>query len=202
MDRRSFLRGTLALGGTLAVAPVAAKILIPPELPIIWGDGIHDDAPGLQALFDGKPFVTFDEIAGGTRFGVTQDVLADSVFSRLHQGFFLLKDRVIIGRSKVNYSSISNCEFIFDTEDRERYYVHSKQGHNGFVLGDYVDAPYNFPPSLVIEKDSSGTIMNCVFRSTSRKRGNVGIYQEFGDPDYRNVSFHNLSIGYGKATLS
>lgn len=49
LSRRSFLRGVLAL----SVTPALAKL---PMLPTIYGDGVHDDLPGLQAMIDGEPF--------------------------------------------------------------------------------------------------------------------------------------------------
>lgn len=49
--RRSFFK--LIAGA--ALAPIAAKAAaILPSVPMIWGDGIHDDLEGFQALFDGK----------------------------------------------------------------------------------------------------------------------------------------------------
>jgi hypothetical protein len=48
LSRRSFLGGVLAL---------SAATLVVPRLPLprIVGDGIHDDAPGLNALLCGDP---------------------------------------------------------------------------------------------------------------------------------------------------
>lgn len=64
MRRRFFLGGVLAL----SVAPVAAKVALATDffaptssLPIIKGDGLWDDAPGLQALLDGEPFEVASE---------------------------------------------------------------------------------------------------------------------------------------------
>lgn len=50
MNRRNFLGGVLAL----TAMPFVPKII--GSLPIIYGDNIHDDWAGLQAMLDGKPF--------------------------------------------------------------------------------------------------------------------------------------------------
>lgn len=57
--RRDFLKGTAGLA-TLALVPKwlvgpASRMLDHPAIPILYGDGEHDDAPALQALVDGKP---------------------------------------------------------------------------------------------------------------------------------------------------
>jgi hypothetical protein len=51
MNRRSFLRGLFA-----APAIIAVDRLMPikPWLPVIYGDGIHDDWAGLQALLNSE----------------------------------------------------------------------------------------------------------------------------------------------------
>lgn len=46
MNRRSFLRGLLAVPVVAALAPLI------PARPRLWGDGFHDDADALQALID------------------------------------------------------------------------------------------------------------------------------------------------------
>lgn len=47
-SRRGFLFG---LGAALFADP---KMLVG-RIPMIWGDGVHDDWEGMQTLFDGKP---------------------------------------------------------------------------------------------------------------------------------------------------
>lgn len=58
MDRRSFLRGAIALSA-VAVAPPSLAF---DNAPIVYGDGVHDDWAGLQAMFDGKPFRVDNEV--------------------------------------------------------------------------------------------------------------------------------------------
>lgn len=55
MDRRAFLRGAgvAALAATLPVPALGGSI------PIIYGDGIHDDTAGFQAALDGRRFYSF-----------------------------------------------------------------------------------------------------------------------------------------------
>jgi hypothetical protein len=57
LSRRSFLRGTLALAGTVALQPAFTLL----SVPKIWADGIHDDAPGLNALFARQPVEVVDD---------------------------------------------------------------------------------------------------------------------------------------------
>lgn len=52
ISRRSFLGGLLVLSAAIAV-PAEALTLAPAAL--IYGDGIHDDTDGLNALFRGEP---------------------------------------------------------------------------------------------------------------------------------------------------
>lgn len=67
LTRREFLRG---MGGILAagVAPafIGADVLMPvkkillPPTTILWGDGVHDDAPALQAFINGERVLRAD----------------------------------------------------------------------------------------------------------------------------------------------
>ena len=55
MNRRFFLSGLIA-----APAVIAADRLMPVRssiIPVVWGDGIHDDAPGLEAFFSDREFI-------------------------------------------------------------------------------------------------------------------------------------------------
>lgn len=62
LTRRSFL------GGLLAVTAVA--IINPPKLhsyPVLYADGKRDDAPALQAMLDGKPYIVEGELIKSTK---------------------------------------------------------------------------------------------------------------------------------------
>lgn len=54
LSRRSFLKIT-GVGLAAIAAPIAFSKI--GRLPVIIGDGVHDDTKGLQAAMDGKPFV-------------------------------------------------------------------------------------------------------------------------------------------------
>lgn len=56
LSRRAFLGGALALTAAVAV-PIPAFARETLALPVVYGDGVHDDTAGLQALFDGKPVI-------------------------------------------------------------------------------------------------------------------------------------------------
>lgn len=88
--RRAFLGGVLALMAT----PVIAKALITeaPQaaLPIIRGDGVHDDWAGLQALFRGEPFEVQAE-----GFTATEGLLSRGIF-RVSQTLLLPDDSFVI----------------------------------------------------------------------------------------------------------
>lgn len=50
IHRRSFLKGVLTVAAASFV-PVHSS-----ALPILYGDGVHDDAPALNALFNNRPY--------------------------------------------------------------------------------------------------------------------------------------------------
>jgi hypothetical protein len=78
MNRRSFLRGLFAAPAIIAVdrlMPIKAQPIgsdwsylgevyrsVESAFPIIRGDGVHDDGPGIQAFFDGLDYI--DEFGG------------------------------------------------------------------------------------------------------------------------------------------
>lgn len=119
LTRRSFLRGVLT------VAAVTALPAIPlADVPVIYGDGIRDDAPGLQAMFNGEPFridgeaivATSSTIRGG-RFALSKTVFIDrdggsliidgAEFSAL-PGY---RGTEMLVLKRVRCASICNCTF-------------------------------------------------------------------------------------------
>lgn len=52
MTRRTFIGA--AIGATVVAA--AGPLPIVPDIPTLWGDGIHDDTAGLQAAIDGREY--------------------------------------------------------------------------------------------------------------------------------------------------
>jgi hypothetical protein len=56
LNRRGFLAGMLAAAAAPAIvrAESMMRLYVPPQsiVPVLWGDGIHDDAPGLEALLN------------------------------------------------------------------------------------------------------------------------------------------------------
>jgi hypothetical protein len=66
ISRRSFLGGTLSIGAT-AVLPV-----VPDRLPVIYGDGAHDDLEGLAALFNHEPVHILAEAVSVSADGVIE----------------------------------------------------------------------------------------------------------------------------------
>lgn len=52
MDRRNFLHGLLTVAAA-SIVPLAAQDT---DVPKIVGDGVHDDAPGINAAINGRPF--------------------------------------------------------------------------------------------------------------------------------------------------
>lgn len=92
LTRRTFLTGVLSLVAATAV-PVIGK-----PIPILRGDGLWDDTDGLQAAFDGLPFIVegdavFDAVSEGS--------------TRINGGSFLISRNLIIRRTlEMTYATI------------------------------------------------------------------------------------------------
>lgn len=84
--RRTFL------GGFLSVLAVAATGVDAATVPMIYGDGVRDDAPGIQAMIDGKPF----RVLGGesAAFIAESGKLAGGTF-RLSRGLIISQRTVV-----------------------------------------------------------------------------------------------------------
>lgn len=93
-DRRSFLKGVLSLG---LVAALPTPILVLAR-PTIWADGIHDDAPGLNAMLAGEPFDVASEAEGL--------VAAEG---EIRNGIFLISRTIV---STADHFRMSGCRII------------------------------------------------------------------------------------------
>lgn len=103
MNRRSFIAGLISSTSLVAASRVGhsqeaflgnSYTSIQSALPIIRGDGIHDDTPGIQAFLNGLEFV--DE-AGGFRTEVDAN---GRVIKRFGKGtFFVPKGLTLRGKS-------------------------------------------------------------------------------------------------------
>lgn len=60
LNRRQFLRVAIVAGVAIAV-PVKLTRALCSRLPLIMGDGIHDDAAGLNAAVNGKEFLAHED---------------------------------------------------------------------------------------------------------------------------------------------
>lgn len=88
LNRRSFLGGVLALTGAAIVKPSLGLVH---ARPAIWADMIHDDAPGLNALFARQPV----------------DIMSDKVLIDRSHGL-VLKGGSFLLRSTVNIENGKN----------------------------------------------------------------------------------------------
>lgn len=101
LSRRSFIRGAISL---IAVAASSKYTFAKPR---IWGDGVHDDAPGLNAMFAGEDFVT------STDFIRDADVTGSA---QINGGEFLLRSPLNLTKGGI----IRNCCLLgrFDKADQ------------------------------------------------------------------------------------
>ena len=92
ITRRSFFGGALSIS---AVAMLPALALVD-EIPEIYGDMVHDDTEGLQALFDGRPFKV-----NGDGFQASCDGIAI-----LMGGTFLVSRTLHIGKIQAHVEGV------------------------------------------------------------------------------------------------
>lgn len=140
MNRRSFFR--LVAGAALApVAAQAASIL--PDVPILWGDGVHDDAPALNALIRGE-VIEFAQPEMAHGVGWFGDYL------NLPDGVFYLEDTIRFdqGAGKVvranNWTVYSGHDgpLIDPISGHATMYTLSVWGHTGGLFPESKDPIY------------------------------------------------------------
>ena len=100
--RRGFLAAILATAAAPAIVRPASlmPIYVPPapRLLTLWGDGVHDDAPALQALFNGKR--VYDALQRRECGGSSYVALAGGTY-RLASSLYLPEDLSL---------SLTNCQ--------------------------------------------------------------------------------------------
>lgn len=132
LSRRSFLGGAIV---AVAVATLPLGRLT--GVPIIWGDGFHDDTAGLQALFDGRPFRVADERAGRCYQS------AGSV--HLAGGHYRLSDTLEVGRNGQT-AEIVGCSFR-QTVPRTAIRISGSGSH---LVGLYIEGA---PLAIMVQPD-------------------------------------------------
>lgn len=137
IQRRSFLGSILALAAAPSI--VRASSLMPlwvPPKAIIWGDGVHDDAAGLAALFAGLPYVIKAASAGVIRrdeagrvsidrgdFFMTEALPMSTGMSvtnsrfKIDQALSKVKAAVVVS-PKEGYFTLAGCQFLFKADSR------------------------------------------------------------------------------------
>lgn len=101
LSRRLFLSGALSVAAAAVTnAPVLAGEPKAAPLPILYGDGVHDDADALNALLSGRPF-----------FCDNQYILASNGEGWVHlaNGLFRIGKTIKVTR---DYTTIVNTMFI------------------------------------------------------------------------------------------
>lgn len=63
LSRRSFLGGVLCVAAVSVVPIVLGGV----DLPVLYGDGVHDDTVALRAALNGEPFIADGHIIKGTQ---------------------------------------------------------------------------------------------------------------------------------------
>jgi hypothetical protein len=132
MNRRNFLKVTLA-AGIFASAPVVLTKALERRTPVIYGDGIHDDAEGLQAALDNKPFICSSD-------RVQIETVGDTLYIR--NGYYLIGRTLHINRDNVY---IAHCTIVaaegFRDEKRALHYHGNgcTLSHNFFYNTSAVD---------------------------------------------------------------
>jgi hypothetical protein len=94
-------RQMLSFGfGALAVTAIPLTKMLAPKVPIIYGDGNHDDTPGLQAALDGRDFIALD-----SKVKVTNGRL------ELANGHYRLTQSIWLGEKNSIVHTVANGNF-------------------------------------------------------------------------------------------
>jgi hypothetical protein len=100
MNRRSFLRVAFTATAVTAV-PVTLAAALETRIPVIYGDGKHDDWEGLQAALDGREFACRDGCVRAHGRNVS-----------IIGGTYRISKPLRLPASEGSYTTIISCEFI------------------------------------------------------------------------------------------
>lgn len=147
VSRRSFLGGALALTAARSI-PFSGL----GHVPLIWGDGVHDDWAGLQAALNGEPFR-----AVGNR------VIAQNVGGKvlIHHGSFRLSRTLVVPESGAIWGGA-----FYSDDDNSGPVIHLR---GGLMSGFSVAGGAN-NECLVLAEPNSCLINGCVGRGRARFR--------------------------------
>lgn len=126
MQRRQFLKGVLSLAVIASNLPAIAEA----GLPILYGDGMHDDTKAFQAMMDGAPFRTIDGFRG------------TAIEGRIYQGDFLFTDTIRIRRPNI---TIEHCRFEFEGPPGIPVLEFLPGSDNGAIVGCSFALPHPGP---------------------------------------------------------
>ncbi len=109
LSRRSFLRGLVAV----SAAAIVPALPVHEAWPRIVGDGVHDDADGLQAAIDGKPFTCAKKLVRRDGYST---IIRDGNFRLGHGLHFRTPDAawVIIRDSSFTAAEFADGGAVFD----------------------------------------------------------------------------------------
>ncbi|MBR9807458.1 MAG: hypothetical protein GYB49_09575 [Alphaproteobacteria bacterium] len=131
LNRRSFFFGA---GATVIAAAVPVNLK---QVPVLYGDGVHDDTEALQAFFNHDRF----KVARG-------NVLHRQNF--LIGGRFLISETIKFGATKK--ITVKDCEFVCSDGFDGRYILQSMPVFDGVKVtlpsGTWVGRSHTPPPTF------------------------------------------------------
>ena len=98
MNRKNFIKTLIGATSLVAIPAIGLAKPVAPTVPVLYGDGIHDDTAALQAWFDGTPLRFAKEVLllnGDTLFGKK----------------FLISNTIVLKENKVS-RTVSDSDII------------------------------------------------------------------------------------------
>jgi len=138
LSRRLFLGGAIATVGA-SIVPAFASV------PTIYGDGIHDDWAGIDALWRGKPARILNDAVS-----VRPDGLVEMVGGqfRVSKTLHMLRDGPKVHLIKTHLTWIAPVEYCIFVEAEQTFTFNGGgsviDGSGHAVCGLHIDTPHGF----------------------------------------------------------